>query len=73
MIRIALGSSSKPLSNPGLILLDFFNLVLADTNQSTAAAAAQLSDANSHRYFITPPPCSRCNAGIMIAAGRGGP
>jgi hypothetical protein len=40
--------SSKPLSNPRLIEFRFFNLLLADANQSIAATAAQPSDTNSH-------------------------
>ena len=56
MMRRAFGSS-KPLSNPCLILFGFFNLMLADTNHGTAAAAAQHSDMNSHRCFIRPPGC----------------
>jgi hypothetical protein len=54
MMSTALGSS-KPLANPRLCLVGFFNLMLADTNHSTAAAAALPSDKNSNRYFITLP------------------
>jgi hypothetical protein len=50
MVSTALGSS-RLLSNPRLILFGFFNLMLADINQSTAAAAAQPSDINSHKSF----------------------
>jgi hypothetical protein len=71
MMSTALGSS-KPLSNPCLILFGFFSLVLADTNRSTAAAAAQPSDMNSHGYFILPFAVDT-SAVTMIAAGGRGP
>jgi hypothetical protein len=71
MMSTALGSS-KPLSNPCLILFGFFSLVLADTNRSTAAAAAQPSDMNSHGYFILPLAVDT-SAVTMIAAGGRGP
>ena len=44
--------------------------MLADANHSTAAAGAQPSDINSHRYFM-PPLAVDARAVIVIPAGEG--
>ena len=66
MMSTALGSS-KPFSNPRLMRRGIFSLTLADTNHSSAAAAAQPSDINSHRCFIPRP-----SQGEMMVAARAG-
>jgi hypothetical protein len=79
MMSTALGSS-KPLSNPRLTRCGFLSLTLADTHHSSPAAAAQLSDINSHRCFHPTPIAGRdgdCRAlvfgtilvAVAVAAG----